>query len=65
MARKPIDPSDPDKLQIYVPVMFSRRDVEVIDRVAAAYGMSRAGAVRLMSRHGFTRYDPYSTDEGE
>lgn len=63
MPRKPIDPDDPDKLQHYVPVLFSKRDLDVIDRVASAYGIKRAAAVRLMMRHGAVRYDPY--EEGE
>lgn len=65
MPRKPIDPRDPDKLQHYVPVLFSTRDLAIIDRVAAAYGIKRGAAVRLMMRQGVTRYDPYSTEEGE
>lgn len=62
MPRKPIDPDDPDKLQHYLPVLFSKRDIDVIERVASAYGMSKAAAARLMMRHGASRYDP---EEGE
>jgi hypothetical protein len=58
MPRKPIDPNDPDKLQHYVPTLFSGKDLAVIERVAEAYGMSRGSAVRLMMRHGAKKYDP-------
>lgn len=65
MPRRRLDPSDPDKLQHYVAVYFSTRDLEVIDRVAMAYGLKRSGAVRLMMRQGATRYDTYKDQEGE
>ncbi len=65
MPRKPIDPDDPDKLQHYLPVLFSRNDLDIIERVARAYGSSQAGAVRLMMRHGARRYDPNQSEEGE
>lgn len=65
MPRKPLDSSDPDKLQHYVAVYFSQRDLELIDRVAMAYGLKRSGAVRLMMRQGAKRYDPYNDQEGE
>lgn len=64
MPRKPIDPDDPDKLQFYIPVLVSKKDLDVIERVTSAYGIKKAAAVRLMMRHGAVRYDPYSK-EGE
>jgi len=65
MPRKPIDPDDRTKLQYYVPVLVSREDLDVIERVARAYGHSQAGAVRLMMRSGAASVDPQATEEGE
>lgn len=66
MARRRIDDSDPDKLQHYLPVLFSTRDVERIERVAKRYGLKRAAAVRLMMREGADRYDHQENrQEGE
>ena len=50
MPRKPIDPSDPDKLQHYVGVHFTTGDLDIIKRMAQSHGISRSAAVRALIR---------------
>ena len=57
MPRKKSNVPDPDKLQHYMGVMVTNRDMAAIKRIAAQYGLSNSGAVRLMMRES-SRYNP-------
>jgi hypothetical protein len=49
---------DPDKLRNHVGVPFNDADLDMIKRVAKRYGLSMAGAVRLLTRAGAAHHDP-------
>ncbi|HEX5566672.1 MAG TPA: hypothetical protein VFY14_07035 [Streptomyces sp.] len=63
MPRKEKAADDPTALRNSMGVMLSDDDIRLIKRVASAYGMSKAGALRLLMRAGAARHDPFTPSE--